>query len=243
MRINIPPLKKFFLILGLWLGSLFCCAQTTHRQSLYWLRYQNQLYFSPQLYWSNEFDNRRFFGQDVENQFILHSRLHYKIKKWDLAAGVTSSWAYAAIPEDGYDQSVHEIRPVLEASFEQPIGKIYLQGRFRSDYRFFQNDPEESVFKESFFVMRTRFRLQARIPLVTDEETTKLSVRIADEIMFNDRENTYDQNRVYVTFEYFLQKSLSLEMGWLYIHQQRFGRDEYFERNVIRFSILHKVFL
>jgi hypothetical protein len=243
LRLNIPPLKKIHLLLGLWLCSLCCCAQTTHHQSLYWLRYQNQLIFSPQLYWCNEFDTRRFFGQDVQNQFILHSRLHYRIKKWDLATGVTSSWAYAAIPEDGYDRSVHEIRPVLEVSYEQPLGKTFLHGRIRTDYRYFEEDPVESVFKESFFVLRTRFRLQARIPLIRDEETTKLSVRVADEIMFNNRENTYDQNRVYITFEYFLQKQLSLEMGWLYIHQQRFGRGEYFDRNVVRFSILHKVFL
>jgi hypothetical protein len=163
--------------------------------------------------------------------------------KWDLATGLTSSWAYAAIPEDGYDHSVHELRPVLEASFEQPVNKILVQGRIRNDFRFFQEDPEKSVFTESFFVMRTRFRLQARIPLIMKDQTTRLSVRIADEIMFNDRENTYDQNRVYVTFEYFIEKRLSLETGWLYIHQQRFGRDEFFERNVIRFSVLHKVFL
>lgn len=220
-----------------------CCAQTTHHQSLYWLRYQNQLVFSPRLYWNNEFDNRRFFGKDVENQFILHSRLHYKIKKWDLGTGVTSSWAYAAIPEAGYDHSVHELRPVLEAAYEHPIRKFFLQGRLRTDYRFFQENPEESVFKESYFVLRTRLRLQARIPLVVDGETTILSVRAADEIMFNDRENTFDQNRIYVTFEYYIKKRLSIEMGWLYIHQQRLGRNEYFDRNVLRFSILHKVFL
>jgi hypothetical protein len=236
-------LKKLYLLLGFWLGFLLCNGQTTHRQSLYWLRYQNQMVFSPRLIWSNEFDNRRFFGIDVQNQFILHSRLHYKVGKWDLATGITSSWAYAAIPEQGYDHSVHELRPVIEASYEQPIGKLFLQGRVRSDYRFFQVDPEQSVFKESLFVMRMRFRLQARIPLIKDEENTKLTVRIADEIMINDRENTYDQNRVYVTFEYLLNKKLSLESGWLYIHQQRFGRDEYFERNVARFAILHKIFL
>jgi hypothetical protein len=236
-------LKKFHLLLVFWAGPLFCCAQTTHQQAVYWLRYQNQLVFSPSFWWNNEFDNRRFFNPDVQNQFIIHSRLHYKVKKWDFATGITSSWAYAAIPQAGFEQPVHELRPVLEASFEQPVRKLHLQGRLRTDYRFFQEDPDESVFSKSLFVMRYRFRAQARIPLIFDEETTKLSVRIADEIMFNDRENTYDQNRVYATFEYFVQKRLSLEAGWLYIHQQRFGREEFFERHVIRFSILHKIFL
>ena len=222
---------------------MLCCAQTTS-QSLYWLRYQNQLIISPSFYWNNEFDNRRFFGPDVESQFIIHSRLHYKTRKWDFATGITSSWAYASFPEVGFEHSLHELRPVVEASFEHPFKKFFLQGRFRNDYRFFQPDTETSVLEKSDFVMRFRFRLQARIPLVVNEEDTPIvSVRLADEIMFNHEENKYDQNRIYVTGEYFINRRLSLETGYLYIHQQRFGRDEFFERHILRFSILHKVFL
>lgn len=217
-------------------------GQQTHHQTLYWLRYQNQLIFSPKLYWNNEADNRRFINPDVENQLIFHSRLHYKTGRWDFATGLTYSLAYAAIPENGHQSSTEEIRPVAEASYEIPIGKVFLQQRVRLDNRFFQEDVDKSVFEESFFVQRYRYRFQLRANLKVNEDKVVLwGVRVADEIMFNHTGNAFDQNRIYVTFERYLNAHFSLEAGYLYIYQQRFNRDEYFARNVMRFSVLHRV--
>src|SRR5688572_22658779 len=199
--------------------SLCTWAQETHTQSLYWLRYQNQLIFSPKLQWNNEFDNRRFFDPDVESQFIMHSRLHYRTGRWDFAAGITYSIAYAAIPENGFKEGIHEIRPVAEASYEVPVGKIFIANRARIDNRFFQEDPDQSVFEESFYVMRFRYRLQVRIPVIVNEDNiTTLSLRFADEIMFNNKENAYDQNRIYATSEFYIHKNFSLEFGYIYIY-------------------------
>src|SRR5688500_19797864 len=122
---------------------MLCAALTSQaqrdvtEQSLYWIRYQNQLLFSPKLYWTNEIDNRRFFSPDVQNQLIIHSRLHYKNKRWDFGGGLTLSWISAQKPELGYDHAVGEIRGVVEASYELPMGKIFFQNRIRLDNRFF----------------------------------------------------------------------------------------------------------
>lgn len=216
--------------------------QDVFKQYTYWLRYQNQLNFSPRLYWNNEIDNRRFFDPDVALQFITHSRLHYKTGRWDVAGGLTYSLAFAQKPELGYEKAMAEIRPVAEASYEIPIGKIFLQNRLRIDNRFLQTDPEQSVLKESRYIMRFRYRAQLRIPVKTNaENVTTISVRLADEIMFNSKGNTFDQNRVYATGEFRLTKNLSLETGYIYIYQQRFRTEEFFERHVVRFSVLHRI--
>lgn len=224
---------------------VFARAESQHmvnHQSLYWLRYQNQLIFSPRFYWNNEIDNRRFFDPDVENQFIFHSRVHYKKGKWDFAGGLTLSWIFAQKPEDGFDYTAAEIRPVAEVTHEQIMGKVLLQNRFRIDNRFLQENQNESVWEESFYVLRLRYRTQVRIPLkINAEDITTISLRLADEIMFNTKENIFDQNRIYATAEFYLNKKLSLETGYLHIYQQRFGQDEYFSRHVIRFSILHRI--
>lgn len=233
------------LIIFLSLGSQLLKAQTLrHRQTLYWLRYQNQLIFSPDIYWTNEIDNRRFIGPDVQTQLIMHSRLHYRYKQWDFAAGLTHSSAYAAIPENGPRKPIHEIRPVAEVSHELPLGKVFLQQRLRIDNRFFQSDPDQSVLKESDYVLRYRYRIQLRFPIQKNEAgTTILGMRIANEIMFNDEQNTFDQNRIYATWEYYLNRNFSLEAGYIFIDQQRFAREEFFSRHVLRFSLLHKVFV
>jgi len=218
--------------------------RVVHNQSLYWIRYHNHLIFSPSFYWSNEIDNRRFFSPSVQNQLIFHSRIHFKKKKWEFGTGLTLSWIYAQKPELGYDHAVNEIRAITEALHEFPLRKIYFQNRLRVDYRFFQESPDQNVFEESFFVMRFRYRAQVRIPLkVNDQNESLINVRIADEIMFNDRENTFDQNRINVSADFYISRKITLEAGYIYIYQQRFGENEFFERHVARFTFLHKIAL
>jgi hypothetical protein len=237
-------LKKLILLAFLLKVTLALGQSEVYNQSLYWVRYQNQLNITPIYYWINEVDNRRFFGPDVENQLIMHSRLHYLKDRWAFGAGLTLSWIYAQIPENGYSHSTAEVRPVIEAAYEVPAGKVLIQQRIRIDNRFVEESQDQSVWENSFYVFRFRYRLQARIPLkVNDAGVTKISLRISEEIMFNNKENTFDQNRIYASTEFIVNKKLTLETGYIYIYQQRFGTDEFFSRNVFRFSIIHNLWL
>ena len=213
-----------------------------HQQSLYWIRYQSQIAFSPSLYLTAEFDNRRFFNPDVQNHFITHWRLHYRKNNWDFASGVTLSWAYAQRPELGYDQAMNEIRGVNEATHEFSWGKLLIQNRARLDHRVFQEVADKNVFEDSYYVLRFRYRPLVKIPLyVNQENISVINLRISDEIMLNHTKNTFDQNRIYVNTDFYLSKKLSLDLGYIYIYQQRLGREEFFERHVVRFTVLHKI--
>ena len=234
----------FFIIIFVAIFAFDASSQSeVTRQSVYWTRYQNHLFFSPRIYWNNEFDNRRFFHPDVQNQFIIHSHLHLKKNSWDFGAGVTLSWIYSQIQREVYDHPVAEIRGVTEASHQFQLGKVSVQNRLRIDHRFFQEDPAKSVFEESFFVMRFRYRAQIGIPLILVNNETLLGLRLANEIMLNHTGNTFDQNRIYVTFDYKVMRNLTVEGGYIYIFQQRFGTDAFFERHVIRVTLLHKIWL
>ena len=69
-----------------------------------------------------------------------------------------------------------------------------------------------------------------------------LRLRVADELMFNHTKNTFDQHRIYVSTDFSISKAFTLEVGYIYIYQQRFGSDnEFFQRNVARFSLTHKI--
>ncbi len=226
------------------MGLSATAQKNTHHQTLYWLYYQNQLYFSPKLYWTNNVDNRRFINPDAENQFIFHSRLHYKTGKWDFAGGVSLSSIYTQIPENKSTHVATELRFVAEASHEQLIGNVFLQNRVRLDNRFLETSTQQSVLDTSMYVLRFRYRLQVRMPLVKDKDGgTLLQLRLSDEIMFNHKENFFDQNRIYATLDYNLNKNFTLEAGYIYIYQQRFAKDEFYSRNVIRIGLQHKIFL
>jgi hypothetical protein len=88
-----------------------------------------------------------------------------------------------------------------------------------------------------------RYRIQARIPLKKDDAGNIVNtLRLAEEIMLNHKENIFDQNRVYVSSEFALSKKLAVEFGYIYIYQQRFGTDQFLTRHVLRFSVLHRLF-
>ncbi len=226
------------------MGISAIAQENVHHQTLYWLYYQNQLYFSPKLYWTNNVDNRRFINPDAENQFIFHSRLHYKSGKWDFAGGLTLSSIYNQIPENKSTHIATELRAVVEVSHEQPVGKIFIQNRIRLDNRFLETSTQQSVLDTSIYVLRFRYRLQVRIPMIKNKDNgTLLQMRLSDEIMLNHKENIFDQNRIYATLDYIVNNNFTVEAGYIYIYQQRFAREEFYSRNVIRVGLQHKIFL
>jgi len=237
-------LKKIVLLLFLLRFTLAHGQSTVYPQALYWIRYQNQLNFSQKFYLINEIDNRRFFSPDVENQLIMHSRLHYANGRWNFGGGLTLSWIYAQIPENGYSHSTAEVRPVIEGSYEIPMRKLFFHQRLRIDNRFIEESQDQSVWKDSFYIFRFRYRVQARIPLKTNGEGVPvIFLRLSEEIMFNNKENTFDQNRIYASTEFSLNRNFMLETGYIWIYQQRFGTEEFFSRHVVRFSIIHNLWL
>jgi hypothetical protein len=237
-------LKKYFVLCLLAVTINSRSQEVVHNQTLYWLYYSNQLYFTPKVYWVNNIDNRRFINPDKENQLIYHTRLHFKTGKWDLAGGVSLSSIYTQIPANKSTHVATEFRPVIEATHEFPIGKIYLQNRVRLDNRFLETRTQQSVLDTFNYVLRFRYRIQMRIPFLKDKDgNTVLQVRLSDEIMFNHKENIFDQNRIYGTLDYNVNKNFTLEAGYIYIYQQRYAREEFYSRNTIRIGLQHRIFL
>ncbi len=67
-------IKKIPVILLLLLVDHGAKAQknVTH-QSLYWIRYYNQLSLNQKWTWHNEIDDRRFFENNTQHHLIVHS--------------------------------------------------------------------------------------------------------------------------------------------------------------------------
>jgi hypothetical protein len=226
--------------------TIYCqqAAAQINSHAVYWIKYQNQLNFSSKVWWTNELDNRRFIKPDLQTQFIFHSRVHYKKDRWEYGGGLTLSWAYATLPESPIRHATMEVRPVMEISYEIPMRKWFLSHRLRVDHRFIEEDKYTSVFDESNYIMRLRYRISSRFPLKTSDEGKVLILgKVANEIMFNHEENIFDQNRIYASAEFTINKHWAFEAGYIYIYQQRYARDEFLERHVLRCSFLHRLYL
>jgi hypothetical protein len=232
--------KKIHLFALLHLLALQTWAQKkVDSHATYWLRYSETININSHVYWINEFDNRRFFNPDTENQLIIHSRIHRKTGRWDYGGGIALSWAYNTKAEDHTHHATNEVRPQAEVNYEIPFKRWSLSQRVRLDNRFIEEDKYATVFDGSTYDLRMRYRIQAKVPLQKDERWFS-SARLSNEIMINDRKNTFDQDRIYFAIDHNLSKKFTLETGYIYIYQQRFGKDEFLQRNVLRLSIFHK---
>lgn len=227
-------------------SQLFGQANITH-QSLYWTRYYNQLSLNSKWTWHNEVDMRRFLDNSRLHHVIAHSHIHYKVSpEFDVAVGLTYSQQSPQFSDATSTLIVPEIRTFQEITQSKALGKrVTLSHRFRLDERFIRKNNGAALVEGSDFNFRFRYRPQLVINLSKLESKMPTNLKIADELMVNFGGeilyNHFDQNRVYLGLEKVLSKNFSVEMGYLHWYQQRPSGKDFFDRNILRLTILHKM--
>lgn len=240
--------SKYHALLYLCMVPYALGAQTKQvtRQSLYWIRYYNQISLNESVTWHNEIENRRFFEHNQQHHFIAHSRLHLKLlENVDVALGMTYSLQSPQDPNSESNLKVPEIRPAQEINYSIPITrKITLQNRIRIEERFINKNDGEVLMDGYDFNFRFRYRLQATYKLNKEDAKVSTILRIGDELMINAGakiiHNHFDQNRVYIGLEQGLHKNFSVELGYFHWYQQRSNGYQFFDRDIVRLTIHHK---
>lgn len=242
-------IKKIYLLLlfsPLHFGLQAQVKQVTN-QNLYWVRYYNQLSINKKWTWHNEFEDRRFFENNRQHHFIAHSRFHYKIlQNLDVAFGLTYSLQSPQDPNSISDLVVPEIRPVQELNYSNPVTKrLTIQHRIRIDERFIRKNDGKELLDGYDFNFRFRYRAQASYKLNKAQAIKLTILKISDELMVNAGAkviyNQFDQNRFYTGIEQGLNKNFSVELGYLHWYQQRASGYQFFNREIIRLTIYHKI--
>lgn len=236
-----------FLLILLHLNSGVKAQKTIINQSLYWLRYYNQLNINKKWTWHNEIDDRRFFENNRQHHLIMHSRMHYKIFPIaDIALGLTYSLQSPQDPNSTTCLVVTELRPVQEINLNNPLSKRFsIQQRLRIDERFIRRNDGIDLLEGYSFNFRFRYRLQASYKINKEEAKNPLVLKVADELMINAGHNIiynqFDQNGIYAGFEQGINKNISAELGYLHWYQQRAIGNQFFDRDIIRFTLYHKI--
>jgi hypothetical protein len=236
-----------FLSLFLSLSWGLTAQKTVTNQSLYWLRYYNQLTLNSKLVWHNEIEDRRFLENNRQHHLIMHSRLHYKFfPNADAALGFTYSLQSPQDQHATIDLVVPEKRIVQEVNLSNPLTKrLIIQQRLRIDERFIHKNNGKELLDGYDFNFRFRYRLQAAYRINKLEATNATIIKLSDELMVNAGKNIvynhFDQNRIYVGIEQGINKTISAELGYLHWYQQRASGNQFFDRDIIRFTLNHKI--
>lgn len=240
---------KSIKLFGLLLLSFIAKAQTeknVDQQSLLWTRYYNQLNINDKWSLHTEFDNRVFINPIEENLFLLRMHGRYSINN-NIEVGV--GYAYFSVatqdPNNSKDFKTPEHRIQQDISWKQDLSNsIVLNQRFQIEERFIHNSNTVGLVPGSTFNWRFRYRLQGEFSCWR-KESDYLKAIVYDELMINAGENivknTFDQNRIYAALQYGVNKNIALELGYLKSFQQRSSGVDYYDRDIIRFTIFHKI--
>jgi hypothetical protein len=97
---------------------------------------------------------------------------------------------------------------------------------------------------DTTFYLRFRYRIQGDYTFWKKEQRFLKGI-LSDEIMINGGnkiiKNTFDQNRIYAAVQVGVSPNVALELGYLNSFQERTNGVDYFNRDIIRFSFIHKV--
>ncbi|WP_281631344.1 DUF2490 domain-containing protein [Flavobacterium luteolum] len=215
------------------------------QQTLTWIRYYNIFPLSEKWALHSEFDNRSFVNPVHENLFVIRSQARYRsTKMMDFGAGFAFFSVNTQNPNIDPDFSIPEYRAQQDLTLINDIAKITFHNRFQLEERFIQKADKNGLLDEFSFAYRFRYRLQSMFTL-WEKEGRSIKGTISDEVLFNfgkdNRRNTFDQNRFYVALRYHFNPNLGLELGYLKNLQRRASGIDFYDRDIIRFTVYHRI--
>lgn len=241
-------MKIFRILSFIALISQFVFSQSKKNidhQTLAWIRYYNILPISEKWSLHTEFDNRSFLDPIHENLWVVRVQGRYKANKnIDLGGGFAYFSVNTQAPLTDPDYSIPEYRGQQDITLIHDIAKITFHNRFQLEERFIQKATKTELLNDFSFSFRFRYRLQSTFTL-WEKEKRSLKGTISDEIMFNfgkdNKNNTFDQNRLYGALRYHFNPNIGLELGYLKGFQRRASGVDFYDRDIIRFTIYHKI--
>jgi len=236
---------KIFVFLLICFVSRAQTEKNIDHQSLLWTRYSNQLSINEKWALHTEFDNRIFIAPVQENTFVFRIHGRYRINN---ALDVGAGYAYFNVttqdPEMTYDFKVPEYRLQQDITWRQEYGDFGINQRFQVDERFIHNSNKDELLPGTTFNWRLRYRLQGEYTF-WKKGNQYWKANIYDEIMINVGKNivknTFDQNRFYLGLQCGATKNIALELGYMNSFQQRSSGVDYYARDIIRFTVFHKI--
>jgi Protein of unknown function (DUF2490) len=152
-----------------------------------------------------------------------------------VAAGYAHLWS-AGEKINGKYFFLNENRVYEQAILTHPAGKINILHRIRNEQRWIEYTVNNTPSGNFRFTNRVRYLLSLKIPLSDNPKYPQLV--LADEIMLHFGKavthSNFEQNRIFVGLNQPISKTLSFDIGYMYIYQLRINGYQYNASNVFR---------
>ena len=182
-----------------------------------------------------------FFGEGQLRSLKFYNNFHYyeykgginfkahKNLKLTLGAG-----SYQTFNEGGnfvLPKNNDELRLWPQAVLFQSIGKLKIEQRYRSEFRFTSNGYRN----------RFRYRLGVSYPFGKERDNYKpFQISASNELFFTNTEPYFERNRMLVTLNYKPSKSTTLQIG--YLHQFDYKINDETGRDFLQLGYFIEIF-
>lgn len=189
----------------------------------------------------NQNEKWSFFGEGQLRSLKFYNNFHYyeykgginfkahKNLKLTLGAG-----SYQTFNEGGnfvLPKNNDEFRLWPQAVLFQSIGKLKIEQRYRSEFRFTSNGYRN----------RFRYRLGVSYPFGKERDNYKpFQISASNELFFTNTEPYFERNRMLVTLNYKPSKSTTLQIG--YLHQFDYKINDETGRDFLQLGYFIEIF-
>ena len=237
--------RKFLIFI--FFSTFLFGQKNVENQQLLWYGYYNKLQINKNWVLNSEVQERHFYQPLVQHQLVFRTNLDRRIlDDINVSLGFVVFLQSPNDPESESTLMVPELRTDFGFNAKKKYKYFNVNQRFKVEARFFhQTENNELVGGYQFSNFRMRYQLGLDIPLIKKQDAEKLILKIKDEVMFNFGKNivknVFDQNRIYIGLNYPMNKNLAFEAGYLNWFQQRPSRTDFYNRDIIRFSVFHTI--
>ena len=237
--------RKFLIFI--FFSTFLFGQKNVENQQLLWYGYYNKLQINQNWVLNSEVQERHFYQPLVQHQLVFRTNLDRRIlDDINVSLGFVVFLQSPNDPESESTLMVPELRTDFGFNAKKKYKYFNVNQRFKVEARFFhQTENNELVGGYQFSNFRIRYQLGLDIPLINKQDAEKLILKIKDEVMFNFGKNivknVFDQNRIYIGLNYPMNKNLAFEAGYLNWFQQRPSGTDFYNRDIIRFSVFHTI--
>ena len=237
--------RKFLIFI--FFSTFLFGQKNVENQQLLWYGYYNKLQINQNWVLNSEVQERHFYQSLVQHQLVFRTNLDRRIlDDINVSLGFVVFLQSPNDPESESTLMVPELRTDFGFNAKKKYKYFNVNQRFKVEARFFhQTENNELVGGYQFSNFRMRYQLGLDIPLIKKQDAEKLILKIKDEVMFNFGKNivknVFDQNRIYIGLNYPMNKNLAFEAGYLNWFQQRPSGTDFYNRDIIRFSVFHTI--
>ncbi len=232
----------YFTVLFVLASYLPAYAQkNVSHQNLLWMRYFLRVRLNETWQVRQELEERTYWFPWRQHHILARTMAERKIGEgWSVSAGFAGF--LQSLPQDPKvrDYTIQaELRPIIELSYRHGLSeKFSLQHRYLTEFRFI----EESDGGFEYTNNRTRYRAEIRY-----QASPTVALTAFDEVFLNIGSNivgnVFDQNRYGASILYMPGPRFGFELGYFNWFQQRPTGIDFYNRNIIRFTLHHSIII